>query len=82
MHRKLGRSSKQATGINADTLEKLILATEDSIRGIRDRALFLVAYDTLCRRSELVSLQVKDVKIIMKNGVETSSILLKKSKTD
>ena len=42
----------------------------------------LVAYDTLCRRSELVSLQVKDVKINIKNGIETSSILLRKSKTD
>jgi len=82
MHRKLGRSSSQAGSINADTLEKMILATDDSIRGIRDRALLLVAYDTLCRRSELVSLQVKDVKINMKNGVETSSILLRKSKTD
>jgi site-specific recombinase XerD len=82
MHRKLGRSSKQAGGINAVTLEKLLLATEDSIRGIRDRALLLVAYDTLCRRSELVSLRVKDVKINMKNSVETSSILLRRSKTD
>jgi site-specific recombinase XerD len=82
MHRKLGRSSKQAAGINANTLEKLLLATEDSMRGIRDRALLLVAYDTLCRRSELVSLQVKDVKINNKNGIETSSILLRKSKTD
>lgn len=82
MHRKLGRSSKQASGINADTLEKLLLATEDSIRGIRDRALLLVAYDTLCRRSELVSLRVKDVKINIKNGIETSSILLRRSKTD
>ena len=82
MHRNLGRSSKQAAGINADTLEKLLLATENSIRGIRDRALLLVAYDTLCRRSELVSLQVKDVKINMKNGLETSSILLRRSKTD
>lgn len=82
MHRKLGRSSKQATGINAEPLEKLLLATEDSIRGIRDRALLLVAYDTLCRRSELVSLRVKDVKINMKHGIETSSILLRKSKTD
>ena len=82
MHRKLGRSSNQAGSINADTLDKLLLATDDSIRGIRDRALLLVAYDTLCRRSELVSLQVKDVKINMKNGVETSSILLRKSKTD
>ena len=82
MHRKLGRSSSQAGGINADILEKMILATDDSIRGIRDRALLLVAYDTLCRRSELISLQVKDVKINMKNGIETSSILLRKSKTD
>lgn len=82
MHRKLGRSSKQACGINADTLEKLLLATEDSIRGIRDRALLLVAYDTLCRRSELVSLRIKDVKTNIKNGIVTSSILLRKSKTD
>ena len=82
MHRKLGRSSSQAGSINADTLDKFLLATDDSIRGIRDRALLLVAYDTLCRRSELVSLQVKDVKINMKNEIETSSILLRKSKTD
>ena len=82
MHRKLGRSSSQAGSINADTLDKLLLATDDSIRGIRDRALLLVAYDTLCRRSELVSLQVKDVKINIKNDIETSSILLRKSKTD
>jgi len=82
MHRKLGRSSSQAGSINADTLNKLLLATDNSIRGIRDRALLLVAYDTLCRRSELVSLQVKDVKINIKNDIETSSILLRKSKTD
>jgi integrase len=82
MHRKLGRSSSQAVSINADTLDKLLVATDDSIRGIRDRAILLVAYDTLCRRSELVSLQVKDVKINIKNGIETSSILLRKSKTD
>ena len=82
MHRKLGRSSSQAGSINADTLDKLLLATDDSIRGIRDRALLLVAYDTLCRRSELVSLQVKDVKVNIKNGIEMSSILLRKSKTD
>ena len=67
---------------NLNTLEKLLLATDASLRGIRDRALLLVAYDTLCRRSELVSLQVKDVKINIKNGIEASSILLRKSKTD
>ena len=82
MHRKLGRSSRQAGGINADVLERLLIATDNSIRGIRDRALLLVAYDTLCRRSELVSLQVRDVKITINNGIEISSILLRKSKTD
>jgi site-specific recombinase XerD len=82
MHRKLGRSSSQAGSINIDTLDKLLSATDDSIRGLRDRALLLVAYDTLCRRSELVSLQVKDVKTTIKNGVESTSILLRKSKTD
>jgi len=82
MHRKLGRSAKQAGSINLDTLDEMLLATDDSIRGLRDRALLLVAYDTLCRRSELVSLQVKDVKINMKNGIESASILLRKSKTD
>lgn len=82
MHRKLGRSSNQAGSINADTLDKLLLATDDSIKGIRDRALLLVAYDTLCRCSELALLQVKDVRINLKNSSETSSILLRKSKTD
>jgi len=82
MHRKLGRSAKQARSINVDTLDKMLSATDDSIRGIRDRALLLVAYDTLCRRSELVSLQVKDVKIKTKNDIQISSILLRKSKTD
>jgi site-specific recombinase XerD len=82
MHRKLGRSAKQAGSINLDTLDEMLLATDDSIRGMRDRALLLVAYDTLCRRSELVSLQVEDVKITIKNGIESTSILLRKSKTD
>jgi len=82
MHRKLGRSTKQAGSINLDILDLMLLSTDDSIRGLRDKALLLVAYDTLCRRSELVSLQVKDVKITIKNGVATTSILLRKSKTD
>ena len=82
MHRKLGRSAKQAGSINLDILDIMLSATDDSIRGLRDRALLLVAYDTLCRRSELVSLQVKDVQITIKNGIESTSILLRKSKTD
>ena len=82
MHRNLGRSANQAGSINLEILEKMLLATDDSIRGKRDRALLLIAYDTLCRRSELVSLQVKDIKMNINNGTQSASILLRKSKTD
>ena len=82
MHRKLGRASSQALGVTADILEKMLNATEGDIKGIRDRALLLVAYDTLCRRSELVSLRVEDVRTRNINGLESTTILLRKSKTD
>ena len=82
MHRKLGRYSKQAAGITADILEKLLQATESGNRGARDRALLLIAYDTLCRRSELVSLRIEDIKVTMVDGIEKVSILLRRSKTD
>ena len=82
MHRTIGRASKQAQGITAEILEKMLAATEEGNRGARDRALLLIAYDTLCRRSELVSLRIEDVKTIITNGTEKTSILLRRSKTD
>ena len=84
MHRKLGRSSKQVAAITRDILDKMLVATENDLRGIRDRALLQVAYDTLCRRSELVDLMVQDIT----NNTSTSSqnyylsIKLRKNKTD
>jgi integrase len=45
-------------------------------------ALLLIAYDTLCRRSELVSLQIQDIKSVEKDGAEHTTILLHRSKTD
>jgi site-specific recombinase XerD len=77
MHRKIGRASKQAQGITSEILEKLLKATESGNRGARDRALLLIAYDTLCRRSELVALRVEDIKTMITNGVEKTSILRK-----
>ena len=82
MHRKLGRAAHQAQGITFELLEKLLGATDETIHGIRNRALLLVAYDTLCRRSELVSLQIQDVKTSIKDEVEHTTIFLRRSKTD
>jgi site-specific recombinase XerD len=47
MFRTLGREQKQAYGITTTTLQKMLSITEDNLRGIRDRALLLVAYDSL-----------------------------------
>ena len=82
MHRKLGRAANQAQGITSDLLDKLLAATDTSPRGIRNRALLLIAYDTLCRRSELVSLQIQDIRTVEKDGAEHTTILLRRSKTD
>ena len=80
MYRKLGRASKQALGVTQPILEKLIGVTDDSLRGIRDRMLLLLAYDSLCRRSELVSLRIEDIsKLGTDKGLQ---IRLRKSKTD
>ena len=80
MHRKLGRSSNQALGVTHTILEKLISVTDDSLKGIRDRTLLLLAYDSLCRRSELVSLRIQDISNL---GTDQDlQIRLRKSKTD
>ena len=80
MHRNLGRGSRQAAGINAELLEKMLKTTDTSLRGKRDKALLLTAYDSMCRRSELVSLQIDDAIIDSKN--KTFRIKLRRSKTD
>lgn len=61
MHRRLGRRCSQAYGVTAHILEKMLHATSHDLRGLRDRVLLLLAYDSLCRRSELVSILIQDI---------------------
>jgi integrase len=82
MHRKIGRYQKQAFGITGEILEKLIQATEAGNRGARDRALLSIAYDTLCRRSEIVALLIEDIRFIESGDGVKASVLIPKSKTD
>jgi len=80
MFRKLGRHQRQAAAINKEILEKMIAVTDKTLRGYRDRALLLTAYDSLCRRSELAALRIEDIELPRTgNGVQ---IRLRKSKTD
>jgi site-specific recombinase XerD len=82
MHRTLGRSANQAYGIRHDLLNLLLANVGDSIRGLRDGALLQLAYDTLCRRSELVTLRMDDVVVAHHGEGMRYSILLRKSKVD
>jgi len=82
MNRTLGRECKQAYGITSITLHRMLNATDENLRGIRDRALMLVAYDSLCRRSELVSLQVEDLIINHSTSESSFKLRLRRSKTD
>jgi integrase len=79
IYRQLGTRFDQAYPITRALLNRLLAACEDDLHGLRDRALLLVAYDSMRRRSELISLRVEDVEWIPDNG---ASILLRKSKTD
>jgi site-specific recombinase XerD len=82
MHRTLGRSANQAYGIRQEMLHVLLAIVGDSIRGLRDAALLQLAYDTLCRRSELVTLRIDDVVAAPHADGMRYSILLRKSKVD
>jgi site-specific recombinase XerD len=82
MHRTLGRTSKQAFGITAPILEKMLEATAKNLRGIRDRALLLLAYDSMCRRSEITSLRVLDMQIDKLGNLTQPKVRLRISKTD
>jgi site-specific recombinase XerD len=79
IYRQLGTRFDQAYPITRALLTRLLAACEDDLHGLRDRALLLVAYDSMRRRSELISLRVEDIEWIPDNG---ASILLRKSKTD
>ena len=79
IYRQLGTRFDQAYPITRALLTRLLAACEDDLHGMRDRALLLVAYDSMRRRSELISLRVEDIEWIPDNG---ASILLRKSKTD
>jgi site-specific recombinase XerD len=83
MHRKLGRACKQAQPINKEVLEKMIRAcssTEptEKLRALRDKVLLMLAYDTMARRSELVSLRFEDIE----HSQSVAGIYLRKSKVD
>ena len=57
----------------------MIVAQPETLAGIRNRALLLLGYDFLARRSELVALRAKDIQFTNDGALKGT---IRKSKTD
>ena len=79
INRQLGNRFDQAYPVTRNVLVKLLSVCGDDLRGLRNKALLLLAYDSMRRRAELVSLRVEDIQM---SDEGKCSILLRKSKTD
>jgi site-specific recombinase XerD len=79
IYRQLGTRFNQAYPITRTLLTRLLATCGNDLHGLRDRALLLVAYESMRRRSELTSLRVKDIEWL---ADDVATILLRKSKTD
>jgi site-specific recombinase XerD len=79
INRQLGSRFDQAYPVTRNMLDKLLAVCGDDLRGLRNKALLLLAYDSMRRRAELVSLRVEDIQM---SNEGKCSILLRKSKTD
>ena len=79
MHRSIGRSQKQATPLTHNHLERLLSNCSDDLKGMRNRVLLQLGYETMRRRSELCAFRFEDLEI----RSEAKPILhLRKSKAD
>jgi integrase len=76
----MNRLSRQARGLVWSEIERFLQSDDDSLRYVRDRALVCVAYDTMCRRDELVSLLAEDLTFDDTDG--SATVLIRRSKTD
>ncbi len=79
MHRLRGRRQAQVQGLTWPMRNRLLETAGDRLIDVRNRALLAVAYDTLLRRSELVSLEVSD---LLEDVDGSATLLVRSGKTD
>src|SRR5271166_4412612 len=79
MSRQEPARQKQARGLVWKEIEEFLKFEARNLRDLRDRALVAVAYDTMCRRGELVSLRAED---IAHADDGSGTVLIARSNTD
>lgn len=79
MHRQLGRTQKQAEPLTREYLDKMKTRCRNSAKGLRDKLILQLGYETMRRRAELCRLRLEDVRKMPKGKY---ALLLRFSKTD
>ena len=85
LHRAKGRAQAQAQAqaqaraLTRALVNRMLASAGATLKDARDCALLAVAYDTLCRRSELVALRVEDLE---PSAAGDATILVARGKTD
>lgn len=74
-----GKPQKQAKPMTRATVDAALSNLGTRLVDLRDAALVSIAYDTLCRSSELVALRVADIDLDADGG---GSVYIARSKTD
>jgi len=81
--KEMGRSvparQTQARGLVWSEIAQFLEFDVRHLRDIRDRALVVVAYDTMCRREELVNLRIEDIESTTDGS---GTVVIRRSKTD
>jgi integrase len=78
INRTHGSPAKRAQALDIDDLQKLVATCEDSLAGLRDRALLLLTFAGALRRSELCAVEVEHLSW----KPRSLELLLPRSKTD
>ncbi|MCP4598968.1 MAG: site-specific integrase [Proteobacteria bacterium] len=76
--RKVGTAQKQKTPVNLEHLLTMLIVLPDRLIGVRDKAILLLGFAGGFRRSELVGLNMEDLRF-ERRGV---AVTLRRSKTD
>ena len=79
MRRRRGSRQAQALGLTWALRRRLIEAAGSRLIDVRNRAILAVAYDAMLRRSEVVALEVVDVKV---DRGGSASVLVRRAKND
>lgn len=78
IRRRVGTAPTQKAAATVDILQMLLARTPDTLTGKRDRALLALGFAGAFRRSELVALDVED----LREDPEGLRVLVRKSKVD